>query len=431
VVALKELKIIPLESFVKIFTSFGVHEYKNIILHSVQVAKLTRHFVKLLNLGKNLDQVYLTGLLHDVGLIFKASIENYEVFIDAFRNIPDLEKIVITLDKRDRHSFISYLLSSHLNFLCPYCSRALIYHHTPYDAISESDVALLANCIKAADTISLIFLKDGRGIFSPELIESIIHSVEKDNGLNEDVKRVSVETLMDYRVLEDLLSSEDDFESDLRLSCNDFEPAAKLIAGLLDLRSPYTRSHTFWVARTAKELARELMTENDSVVMNVAALLHDIGKVTTPLEVLHKRGTLNGFELIAMRMHVVKTNKVLLKSGLESFSLLSSSHHERLDGSGYPYGLKSDQINLQMRILQVSDVFSALVEERPYRRALEIHEALGVIEREVNAGRLDGTVFEKLKELVENGFVVGGLKHVLEDFFGTEVDFLDQVMGRL
>ncbi|MEJ5229517.1 MAG: HD domain-containing phosphohydrolase [Pseudothermotoga sp.] len=428
---LRELKIIPLESFVKIFSSFGVHEYRNIIVHSIQVAKLTRHFVQSLDLRKNLEQVYLAGLLHDVGLIFKASIENYEVFVDAFRNIPDIEKIVITLDKRDRHSFISYLLTSRLNFLCSYCSRALIYHHTPYDAISESDIALLANCIKAADMISLTFLKDGRGIFSPELIESMIHSVEKDNSLNEDVKKISVETLRDYRVLEDLLSSEHGFESDLTLSCNEFEPAAKLIAGLLDLRSPYTRSHTFWVARTAKELARELMTEKDSVIMNVAALLHDIGKVTTPLEVLHKRGTLNDFELISMRMHVVKTNKVLLNSGLGSFSLISSSHHERLDGSGYPYGLKSDQINLQMRILQVSDVFSALVEERPYRRALEIHEALGVIEREVNAGKLDGIVFEKLKELVKNGLVVGGFNHVLEDFFGTEVDFLDQLMDKL
>lgn len=103
-----------------------------------------------------------------------------------------------------------------------------------------------------------------------------------------------------------------------------------MIAGLLDLRSPYTRSHTFWVAKIAKELAPQLMTEKDSIVMSVAALLHDIGKITTPLEVLHKRGSLNDFEQISMRMHVVKTHKVLIKSGLESFSLISSSHHERL-----------------------------------------------------------------------------------------------------
>lgn len=78
-----------MKSFVKIFSSLGVHEYKNIVQHSIQVAKLTRHFVRMLDLPKNPDQVYLAGLLHDVGLVFKASIENYELF-DAFRNIPDL-----------------------------------------------------------------------------------------------------------------------------------------------------------------------------------------------------------------------------------------------------------------------------------------------------------------------------------------------------
>ncbi len=426
-IELEELKQIPLKAFVDILASFDVYEYRNIMLHSLHVAKFARHLVRLLGLPKDADQVYLAGLLHDTGLVIKASIENYELFVDTFRNIPDLEKLVIEFDKKDRHSFISYLIASHINFLDTDCSKALIYHHTPYDAILEDDLALLANCIKAADLVSLIFLKHSDGILAPELIEMMISSVEKDRSLNNDVKKATLDTLKDYKILADLFDGETNFEVCTQLSCKDFEPAAKLIAALLDLRSPYTRSHTFSVARTAKQLTVELMTERDANFMNIAALLHDIGKVTTPLEVLHKKGSLNESELIVMRMHVVQTKKVLCKSGLKDFWLVSSSHHERLDGSGYPYGLKKDQINLYMRILQMSDVFSALIEERPYRKALSQTEALDIIEKEVGAGRMDEVVFGKLKQLVKNGFVFGNFSHLFEDFFGKETNIFDQM----
>lgn len=163
------------------------------------------------------------------------------------------------------------------------------------------------------------------------------------------------------------------------------------------------------------------MTEIDQRFMGIAALLHDLGKITTPLEILHKRGSLNELETIVMRTHVVMTEKILLKSGLDAFRTVSTSHHERLDGSGYPYGLDRSQINMYMRILQISDVFSALTEERPYRKAMSPFEALSVIEGQVNAGKLDGIVFEKLKQLINNGFTLETFSHVLEDVFGPDL----------
>lgn len=418
---MRELNSIPLKAFVELFASLGVHEYKNIISHSVQVAKISRHLARSLGLAHHPDQVYLAGLLHDIGLIFKASIENYEVFIDAFRNIPDLEKIVLTLDRKDRHSFISHVVASHLDFLSVDCTRALLYHHTPFDEIlDEEGVALLANCIKAADTISLTFLKSAE-MLSEGTLESMIKSLEKDMGLNQEVRKAAIDSLKDVRSLLDLLDNEPHFKSDAELSCANFEKATKLIAALLDLRSPYTRIHTFSVARIAKQLTSELMTEIDQRFMGIAAFLHDIGKITTPLEILHKRGSLNEIETIVMRTHVVMTEKVLLKGGLDMFRAVSTSHHERLDGSGYPYGLDKSQINMYMRILQISDVFSALTEERPYRKAMSPFDALSVIEEQVNAGKLDGIVFEKLKQLIDNGFTLETFSHVLEDIFGPDL----------
>jgi putative nucleotidyltransferase with HDIG domain len=316
-----------LNAFVEIFTSLPVNEYKNVVMHSLQVAKFSRHLARSIGLKHHPEQVYLAGLLHDTGLILKASIENYDVFIDAFRNIPDLEKIVLTLDRKDRHSFISHLLASHIGFIDADCAKALTYHHTPFHQIDDDEnVALLANCIKAADTISLAFMRNAE-IFSEETLKTMIQSVEKDIGLSDEVKKAAIGTLKDVRNLVE------------------FESAAKLIASLLDLRSPYTRIHTFSVSRITRQLTAELMTEIDARFMNIAAFLHDIGKMTTPLEILHKKGSLNEIETIVMRTHVVVTKKVLSKCKLEIFGSVSGSHHERLDGSGYPAGLKKDQIN--------------------------------------------------------------------------------------
>lgn len=76
---------------------------------------------------------------------------------------------------------------------------------------------------------------------------------------------------------------------------------------------------------------------------------------------------------------------------------------------------------MYMRILQISDVFSALTEERPYRKAMQPSEALRVVEEQVNLGKLDGVVFEKLKQLIDNGFTLETFSHVLEDIFGPSM----------
>lgn len=420
--------LIPLSAFVQLFASLGVHEYKKITAHALQVAKILRCLACLLDIDAQPEQVYLVGLLHDTGLVIKASIENYKGFIDAFRHIPDLENIVLTLDRNNKHGFISFLLASNVGFIDPSCAKALIYHHTPFDQIAEGDVAILANCIKAADNISLNFLRNGE-VFSEETLKTMIQSIEKDTGLYGEVKKAAIDTLKDIRNLSDMLDSETHFQSEIKLSWIEFEPMAKLIAALLDLRSPYTRIHTFSVTRIAKQLTAELLSESDEKFMSIAAFLHDVGKITTPLEILHKRGSLNEIESIVMRMHIVVTEKLLLKNGLEIFGAVSAAHHERLDGSGYPHGLKKDQINMHARILQISDVFSALLEERPYREAMTPSEALTIIENQVRAGKLDGTVFEKLKKLVENGFTSETFSHVLEDVFGPNLAFSKNFMN--
>lgn len=420
-----------LESFVNLFSQMNHLEYKNFIRHSLQVAKMTRQLAKMINLKMDLDCAYLSGMLHDIGLVIKASVENYELFADMFRRVPDLEKLVLTFDKADRHSHISYLIASLIKPLCPECAKSILYHHTPYQKIPESNVVIvqLASCLKASDLISLADLKYSEGEMTVELMNEMMNSLEKDGGIVDDVKKAALQMLNDYKLICELLDDEHRFNSARSLSLEEFERALHVLAALIDLRSPYTRNHTFLVNKFSKVLTLELMSKEDSNFMGVVALVHDIGKLKTPLSILHKRGSLDEKELLIMRRHVVDTYFMLEKADLASLAKIAASHHERLDGTGYPTSLKADQTSIFQRIIQICDVFSALVEHRPYREALSTEQALSVIENEVNMGRLDGLVYNKLKELFKNKYFEEEeiFKDVLSQLFGEKQRDSDQV----
>lgn len=422
-----------LESFVDLFSQLDHLEYKNFIRHSLQVAKMARQLSKMLNLNMDLDCAYLSGMLHDVGLVIKASVENYELFVDMFRRVPDLEKLVLTFDRADRHSLISYKIASLIKPLCPECAKSILYHHTPHQKIPESNqtIVLLANCLKASDLISLVDLKYSEGEMTTDLMNEMIHTLEKDSGIVEDVKKAAFQMLSDYTLICELLDDKPRFKSMKSLSLEEFEKASRVLAILLDLRSPYTRNHTFLVNDFSKALTLELMSKEDSNFMGVAALLHDIGKLKTPLSILHKRGSLDEKESLIMKRHVVDTYSMLERAGLVDLARIAASHHERLDGTGYPTGLSADQTSIHQRIIQVCDVFSALLEHRPYREALNPEQALSIIEGEVNRGRLDGLVYNKLKELVKNRHFEEEsiFRDALSQLFGKKLETFDRVDG--
>lgn len=422
-----------LESFVDLFSQLDHLEYKNFIRHSLQVAKMARQLSKMLNLNMDLDCAYLSGMLHDVGLVIKASVENYELFVDMFRRVPDLEKLVLTFDRADRHSLISYKIVSLIKPLCLECAKSILYHHTPHQKIPESNqtIVLLANCLKVSDLISLVDLKYSEGEMTTDLMNEMIHTLEKDSGIVEDVKKAAFQMLSDYTLICELLDDKPRFKSMKSLSLEEFEKTSRVLAILLDLRSPYTRNHTFLVNDFSKALTLELMSKEDSNFMGVAALLHDIGKLKTPLSILHKRGSLDEKESLIMKRHVVDTYSMLERAGLVDLARIAASHHERLDGTGYPTGLSADQTSIHQRIIQVCDVFSALLEHRPYREALNPEQALSIIEGEVNRGRLDGLVYNKLKELVKNRHFEEEsiFRDALSQLFGKKLETFDRVDG--
>ena len=115
---------------------------------------------------------------------------------------------------------------------------------------------------------------------------------------------------------------------------------------------------------------------------------------------------------------------------MREFATVASLHHERLDGSGYPWKMDEPKIGLRARILQMADVYIALTEDRPYRDGMKPDEALSIIEKGVREKKFDSEVFKALKEMVRNGYTVKTSDIIFLDFFGSVPD-LDLVRNAL
>jgi len=147
---------------------------------------------------------------------------------------------------------------------------------------------------------------------------------------------------------------------------------------MLDLKDLNTGVHSTRLAEWAVRVGRELGLEESGLEdVEVAALLHDAGKVGVPDAILRKPGPLDPEEWRVMRMHPEFSWAVLrLVPGLERASLFALHHHEKYDGSGYPAGLRAEEIPIGSRIVSVIDAFDAMVASRPYKEGLPCEEAL-------------------------------------------------------
>ena len=178
----------------------------------------------------------------------------------------------------------------------------------------------------------------------------------------------------------------------LLISEERFDDALQAIADFVDLKSPFTIGHSRAVADLAAEASR-ILGAGDAEVLTVrrAGLLHDLGRLGVSNAVWDKRGELTQPETERVRLHPYLTERMLAFSpALAELGAVAVQHHERLDGSGYPRGLRGDAITPAGRILGAADAYHAMVELRPHRAARSPEEAASELRTEVVKGRLDG-----------------------------------------
>jgi PAS domain S-box-containing protein/putative nucleotidyltransferase with HDIG domain len=182
----------------------------------------------------------------------------------------------------------------------------------------------------------------------------------------------------------------------------------KALATAVEMRDPYTAGHQQQVVRLACAMAREMgLAEEQIEGLSVAGALHDIGKINIPAEILSKPGKLSEIEFEIIKTHAQVGFAIL--RGIDfpwPVAAVIAQHHERMDGSGYPFGLPGPDILLEARILAVADVVEAMASHRPYRPALGIEKALEEISR--NRGVLyDSEVVDAcIRVFTEKGFTL-------------------------
>jgi HD-GYP domain-containing protein (c-di-GMP phosphodiesterase class II) len=183
-----------------------------------------------------------------------------------------------------------------------------------------------------------------------------------------------------------------------------FIGSIQMLSGAVDEKDPYTRGHSDRVTRYSLLIAREMRLDDEFLeILRISAQLHDVGKIGIEDHILKKPGALTPEEFEIMKTHTTKGANILrpvsqLKEMLPGIEL----HHESLDGRGYPYGLKGDQIPLLARVIAVADTFDALTTNRPYQRAYEPQEALRIIHNLVGK-RLDPDAVAALTAVYERG----------------------------
>jgi len=173
------------------------------------------------------------------------------------------------------------------------------------------------------------------------------------------------------------------------------------LARAIDAKSSWTAGHSERVTSMAIKIGRELGLSGKAIdTLHAGGLLHDVGKIGTPVELLDKPGALTPEERLVVQEHVLIGVRILKPiPGFEECLPIVQEHHERIDGKGYPYGLEGENITLHARIFAVADVHDALISDRPYRKGMALERVVTMI-REGAGTQFDAQVVEAFLRVV-------------------------------
>lgn len=270
-----------------------------------------------------------------------------------------------------RHSIYGYLFFKYLSPFSEELAQIILYHHANYKDLKKSEPLYMdiANFINLADRIDVMTNVAGYPLNLKYFkkyadIKYSSYTIELFEKANEEYK--IMERIKDNSYMDELYASFDG----IHFSMEEKEKVLEMMIYSIDFRSEHTVRHTIMTVGIADEIGKRMnLSEEDRRCLHFGALLHDIGKITTPLHILEAPGKLLPEEMEIMRDHVLMS-EYILKDYINSKILeIAIRHHEKIDGTGYPKQLTGDDLTLPERILAVSDIVSALAGKRSYKEA--------------------------------------------------------------
>jgi len=256
-----------------------------------------------------------------------------------------------------------------------------------------------SNAIKSINEVGLYYYLE-KPWDNDQLITIVKNGIEKKK-LKEQVDKnfvVIKKRNEEITRLYDLLQK--DFNSELDSMYN----VIISLANIVEAKDSYTEGHTRRVSELSKMIASN-MNFDDEALRNIelAGIVHDIGKVSTPDQILNKPGRLSNDEFDVIKEHPEVGERILKPlTSMNSILHPVRHHHEKLDGTGYPDGLKGDEIILESRILAVADIFDALYTDRPYKTKFTIEKTLAILREEAAANKIDSDVVDIVSKLIQN-----------------------------
>jgi len=333
----------------------------------------------------------LAGALHDVGAL-------------SLKDRLDALAFECSSETVSRHGAMSCAL---LRSFAPFADVAPMtrYHHTPWEGHEDGDIPRGSHLLHLADRVAVLVnrgnsltgqsreivervtAQSGRK-FGPQYVEAFTNLAARDSFWRE-LASPHIRSVLEERFRSAMVQL--DMQGILNL--------ARLFGQIIDFRSRFTATHSCGVAAIAEALSRQLgFNEQERCLIKAAGYLHDLGKLAVPSSILEKQGKLTEDEYSVMKGHAYHTFQVLEPvDALRVVNQWASFHHERLDGSGYPFNRAGRDISLEARIIAVADIFSALTESRPYRPELPNDDALQILRQMALDGALDHNVVGMLR----------------------------------
>ncbi len=334
-------------------------------------------------------RLFHLGLLHDCGV---SSTQVHRQLVNE-----------LEWENSDHHCKIG---SERLAGFAPLAGLAdgVRHHHTRWVDLAASDpsnpVLLDSNLIFLLDRVDALTsgYKGKRRIAVKDKIRRKIDQL-RDNFFNAELVDAFMQTsekesfwiTQEPAYLDHFLDLRQGEMAEIFLTAEEFFDMASLFAQVVDAKSTYTAEHSRGVAHLAKYLAGKVtLPETVCNEIEVAGLLHDLGKLQVPDAILEKKDKLDSEDLSFIRHHSYASYAILRKiQGMEKIALWAANHHETLDGSGYPFHKRGEELGIESRIIVVADIFQALAQNRPYRAAQSPEAIIGHLLDGTGKGKLD------------------------------------------
>ena len=370
--------------------------------HGKRVGFMAMECARALSLDENARiKLFHAALLHDCGVSSTA----------VHRHLVE----EMEWDNAEEHSLTGFELLRTFLPLAP-LAPAIRYHHTRWETLKDMDVdpedALFANMIFLVDRVDALtsphYCKDllmardgirrkiaalGGTLFAPQAVEAFLHASAAE----------AFWLTLEPPHLERFLFDMEREHRPQPISFTELKQLARVFAHIVDAKSHFTVEHSDGVASLARYLAERMgLPLERCEKIEVAGLLHDLGKLKVPDEILDKPGTLNDWDRSLMLRHSFESYQILRRiGGLEEIALWAAYHHEMPAGNGYPFHAAGGEIGEEARIIAVADVFQALAQDRPYRKSMDPEQIVSLLWELAGEGHLDRDVVSLVANDVE------------------------------